>query len=87
MPRNPESLSALNEHLAEERLAINQYNLHLGMCDIWGDRKLHKEIEDQAADAMHRVHWLIRRIHCLDDVADRSHAQPQADPRKRVRIA
>ena len=45
MKGNPELIKTLNELLAEELTAINQYMVHSEMCDNWGYEKLHKAIE------------------------------------------
>lgn len=59
-------LKALNELLAEELTAINQYMVHSEMCDNWGYGKLHKAIEKQAIDEMRHAEWLIGRILFLE---------------------
>jgi bacterioferritin len=55
-------LTALNQLLADELSAINQYMVHSELCDNWGYEKLHKAIEGQARDEMHHAEWLIQRI-------------------------
>lgn len=59
-------LTVLNELLADELTAINQYMVHSEMCDNWGYARLHKAIEAQAMDEMHHAEWLIRRIIFLE---------------------
>ncbi len=59
-------LRTLNDLLAEELTAINQYMVHSEMCDNWGYQKLHKAIEKQAFDEMHHAEWLISRILFLE---------------------
>lgn len=66
MKGNQKLLTLLNQLLAEELTAINQYMVHSEMCDSWGYGKLHKAIEKQAFDEMHHAEWLIRRILFLD---------------------
>ena len=66
MKGNEELLGALNQLLADELTAINQYMVHAEMCDNWGYAKLHKAIEHQAMDEMHHAKWLIQRIIFLD---------------------
>ncbi|MBI3119538.1 MAG: bacterioferritin [Candidatus Hydrogenedentes bacterium] len=66
MKGNPQLLEVLNQLLADELTAINQYMVHSEMCDNWGFTKLHKAIEKQAMDEMHHAEWLIRRILFLD---------------------
>jgi len=59
-------LGVLNQLLADELTAINQYMVHSEMCDNWGYPKLHKAIEHQAIDEMHHAEWLIQRILFLE---------------------
>ena len=59
-------LAVLNQLLADELTAINQYMVHSEMCDNWGYDKLHKAIENQAKDEMHHAEWLIQRIIFLE---------------------
>ena len=59
-------IKVLNELLAEELTAINQYMVHSEMCDNWGYEKLHKAIEKQAIDEMRHAEWLIGRILFLE---------------------
>ena len=66
MKGNDKLLAALNELLADELTAINQYMVHSEMCDNWGYGKLHKAIEKQAIDEMHHAEWLIQRILFLE---------------------
>jgi bacterioferritin len=68
MQGNAKILEALNQRLAEELTAINQYMVHAEMCANWGYDKLHKAIEHQAIDEMHHAEWLIGRIIFLDGV-------------------
>ena len=66
MKGNKKLLAVLNQLLADELTAINQYMVHSEMCDNWGFGKLHQAIEKQAMDEMHHAEWLIRRIIFLD---------------------
>jgi bacterioferritin len=61
-------LEALNELLADELSAVNQYMVHAEMCANWGYQKLHQAIEHQADEEMRHAHWLIQRIIFLDGV-------------------
>jgi len=63
---NPDIIKTLNELLAEELTAINQYMVHSEMCHNWGYERLHKAIEKQALDEMHHAEWLIERILFLE---------------------
>jgi bacterioferritin len=66
MKGNEKLLATLNQLLAEELTAINQYMVHSEMCDNWGYETLHKAIEKQAMDEMHHAEWLIQRIITLE---------------------
>ncbi len=68
MKGNDKLLVVLNQLLADELTAINQYMVHSEMCDNWGYAKLHKVIEMQARDEMHHAEWLIRRIIFLEGI-------------------
>ena len=62
MKGNAKLIEVLNELLADELTAINQYMVHSEMCDNWGYEKLHKAIEHQAIEEMHHAEWLIGRV-------------------------
>ena len=66
MKGNQKLLVVLNQRLADELTAINQYMVHSEMCSNWGYDKLHHAIEKQAMDEMHHAEWLIQRIIFLD---------------------
>ncbi len=66
MKGNPELIATLNDLVAEELTAINQYMVHSEMCDNWGFEKLHKAIEKQAIDEMKHAESLIQRILFLE---------------------
>jgi len=66
MKGNAELITILNNLLAEELTAINQYMVHSEMCDNWGFEKLHKAIEKQAVDEMKHAESLIARILFLE---------------------
>jgi bacterioferritin len=59
-------IDVLNQLLADELTAINQYMVHAELCDNWGYDKLHTAIEKQAFDEMHHAEWLIERILFLE---------------------
>jgi bacterioferritin len=63
---NDKRIKVLNELLAEELTAINQYMVHAEMCAHWGYTVLHDAIQKQAIDEMHHAEWLIERILFLD---------------------
>lgn len=66
MKGNDELIEVLNQLLADELTAINQYMVHAEICDNWGYDKLHKAIEKQALDEMHHAEWLIQRVIFLE---------------------
>jgi len=66
MKGNPDIIRTLNDLLADELTAINQYMVHSEMCDNWGYEKLHKAIEKQAIDEMKHAEALIQRILFLE---------------------
>ena len=59
-------IEKLNEILADELAAINQYMVHAEMCDNWGYEKLHRAIEKRAIDEMKHAEAIIARILFLD---------------------
>jgi len=66
MKGNDTLLSRLNDLLADELTAINQYMVHSEMCDDWGYEKLHKHFEKRAVDEMKHAEKLIGRILFLE---------------------
>ena len=66
MKGNKKLLMVLNQLLADELTAINQYIVHAELCENWGYEKFHQAIEKQARDEMHHAEWLIQRIIFLE---------------------
>lgn len=66
MKSTAQMLEVLNQLLADELTAVNQYMVHAEMCSHWGYGKLHSAIEKQAIDEMHHAEWLIERIIFLE---------------------
>lgn len=66
MKGKPKIIERLNELLADELTAINQYMVHSEMCDNWGYAKLHGAIEKRARDEMKHAEKLIGRILFLE---------------------
>jgi bacterioferritin len=66
MKGNAEVISALNEALAEEIAAINQYFLHAEMCESWGYKKLGGMIKKESIDEMKHAESLMERILFLE---------------------
>jgi bacterioferritin len=59
---NEAVLATLNQLLADELTAINQYMVHAEMCDNWGYEKLEEVIEARAITEMRHAEKLIARI-------------------------
>lgn len=59
-------IKTLNELLADELTAINQYMVHSEMCEDWGFGKLHEAIEKRAITEMKHAESLIGRILFLE---------------------
>lgn len=66
MKGNAKVIERLNELLADELTAINQYMVHSEMCANWGYEKLHKAIEKRAIVEMKHAEKLIGRIIFLE---------------------
>ena len=66
MKGNEKILEKLNDLLADELTAINQYMVHSEMCDDWGYERLHKAIEKRAIEEMKHAEKLIGRILFLE---------------------
>jgi bacterioferritin len=66
MKGNDKIIAILNEFLADELTAINQYIVHSEMCDNWGYGKLHDAIEKRAIEEMKHAEKLIARILFLE---------------------
>ncbi len=58
----------MNEQLADELTAVNQYMVHAGMCANWGYGKLHDAVEKRAIEEMKHAESLIDRILFLDGI-------------------
>ena len=66
MKGNAKLIEVLNELLADELTAINQYIVHAEMCENWGYGKLHDHFEKRAIDEMKHAGKLIARILFLE---------------------
>ena len=62
MKGNEKIIELLNDLLADELTAINQYMVHSEMCANWGYEKLHKAMEKRAIDEMKHAEKLIERV-------------------------
>ncbi len=66
MKGNEILIATLNELLADELTAINQYIVHAEMCANWGYKRLHEADEKRAIDEMKHSEKLIERILFLE---------------------
>lgn len=66
MKGNEQILQTLNDELADELTAVNQYIVHSEMCANWGLDKLHDAIEKRAIEEMKHAEMLIARILYLE---------------------
>ncbi|MCP3175842.1 bacterioferritin [Desulfuromonas sp. KJ2020] len=66
MKGNAKLIDALNERLAEELGAINQYFVHGEMCEDWGYDSLHQAIKQRSIQEMKHAEKLIERILFLE---------------------
>jgi bacterioferritin len=76
MKGNKKLLMVLDQLLADELTAINQYMVHSEMCENWGYNKLHLDIRKQAMDEMHHAEWLIERLIFLEGALTVSKLNP-----------
>ncbi|MDE3056563.1 MAG: bacterioferritin [Bacteroidota bacterium] len=76
MKGNDKLIATINQLLADELTAINQYMVHSEMCANCGYEKLHKAIEKQAMDEMHHAEWHIQRIIFLEGTPTVSKLNP-----------
>jgi bacterioferritin len=73
MKGNEKVIEKLNDLLADELTAINQYMVHSEMCANWGYQKLHQAIEKRAITEMKHAEKLIARILFLEGTPVVSH--------------
>lgn len=66
MKGNEKIIAKLNDLLADELTAINQYMVHSEMCDNWNYERLHKADEKRAIEEMKHTEKLISRILFLE---------------------
>ncbi|MGA9118172.1 MAG: bacterioferritin [Bacteroidota bacterium] len=76
MKGNAKLLTVLNQLLADELTAINEYMVHSEMCENWGYTKLHADIRGKAMDEMHHAEWLIERLIFFDGTPTVSKLNP-----------
>jgi len=68
MKGNDRVLTLLNDMLADELTAINQYMVHSEMCDNWHYARLHKAVEERAIVEMRHAEKLIGRLLFLEGI-------------------
>ncbi|MFB0535352.1 MAG: bacterioferritin [Anaerolineae bacterium] len=66
MKGNERIIEKLNDLLADELTAINQYIVHSEMCANWGYERLHEADEKRAIDEMKHAEKLIARLLFLE---------------------
>lgn len=66
MKGNPELIDTLNDLLAGELTAINQYMVHAEMCEDWGYDRLSENFKKRSINEMHHAEHLIERILFLE---------------------
>jgi bacterioferritin len=76
MKGDPKVIEKLNELLADELSAINQYMVHSEMCADWGYEKLHEANEKRAIGEMKHAEKLIGRILFLEGLPVVSRLNP-----------
>jgi bacterioferritin len=59
-------IELLNNLLADELTAINQYMVHSEMCANWGYERLHEAVEKRSIDEMKHAEKLIARLLFLE---------------------
>lgn len=68
MKGNETLVQKLNDLLADELTAINQYMVHSEMCANWGYERLHKAVEKRAIEEMKHAEKLIERLLFLEGI-------------------
>lgn len=68
MKGNDRVIELLNDRLAEELTAINQYMVHAEMCENWKYTRLDDAIEKRAIVEMRHAETLIQRILYLEGI-------------------
>ncbi len=76
MQGDPGVIEILNEVLAAELTAINQYFIHAKMCDNWGFVRLADYVKHESIDEMKHADAVIERILFLDGIPNMQRLNP-----------
>ncbi|MDD2660893.1 MAG: bacterioferritin [Methylococcales bacterium] len=76
MKGNNQIIALLNELLAGELTAIDQYFIHSRMYENWGFSKLYERIAHEVQDETNHADALIKRILFLEGTPDLSKREP-----------
>jgi len=76
MKGNEKIVAFLNDALADELTAINQYMVHSEMCANWQYQRLHEAVEKRAIQEMKHAEKLIGRILFLEGIPVVSELKP-----------
>ncbi len=68
MKGHEKSIKQLNDRLAEELTAINQFMVHAEMCGNWKYERLHEIIQKRAIQEMQHAEKIIERILFLEGI-------------------
>jgi len=76
MQGDAQVIEALNDVLAAELTAINQYFIHHKMCENWGYRRLSSKKREESLGEMKDAQAVIERILYLDGVPNMQRLNP-----------
>lgn len=76
MKGNEKIIAVLNELLADELTAINQYIVHSEMCANWQYERLHDAVEKRAVQEMKHAEKLIARLLFIEGMPVVSELKP-----------
>ena len=76
MKGNEKIIAVLNDLLADELTAINQYMVHSEMCANWQYQRLHEAVEKRAIQEMKHAEKLIARILFIESTPIVSELKP-----------
>ncbi len=69
-------IEALNDVLAAELTAINQYFIHHKMCEDWGYKRLSDKKREESIEEMRHADKIIERVLFLDGIPNMQHMNP-----------